>query len=323
MNNIFSGKSLGPEGYIYNTYGKTIYLKHAVASVQTLRRYDKVRPVALFCSKEHKELLEQYSLLSLFNHIFDLPENHQSITGFKHHINRFMPFKKNLFLDGDIVWCKNPDTLWKSFSAYDFTITGNQIADNFFGGPKSISIIKDLIFRRRTRTLKRFGLTYLNRIQSGMIYAADQKLTRDVCELAQQMLDKRLQTHFRSRKEEKGRSEESCEWSLAMAMAKLNVQVYHWFQGFYSPQLDFIEHYTKYSNDFSEVSCLYYSDRFVYNLRGLKWRWLQKFLTRLLSIFPGKGDYLYVTPYCLHFGWYHQKEPLNQFSDKTWNELTN
>ncbi|MDZ7682575.1 MAG: hypothetical protein U5J63_12910 [Fodinibius sp.] len=35
------------KGYVYNTYGHPKYLKHAVASVVSLRRYDEERPVAL------------------------------------------------------------------------------------------------------------------------------------------------------------------------------------------------------------------------------------------------------------------------------------
>ena len=133
----------------------------------------------------------------------------------------FLTFKKNLFLDSDILWCKNPDNLWKQFNAYQFTITGNQTSDLFFGAPKGFPVLKDFLLRRRKRTLKRFNLTYLSRVQSGMIYAADYDLTKEVCELAKEMLSRREETHFRSRKEEVGRSEESCEWSFAMAMAKL------------------------------------------------------------------------------------------------------
>ncbi|MDZ7682577.1 MAG: hypothetical protein U5J63_12920 [Fodinibius sp.] len=40
-----------------------------------------------------------------------------------------------------------------------------------------------------------------------------------------------------------GRSEESCEWSMAMAMSKLDLPVYPWLQGHTSPQLDYIADY--------------------------------------------------------------------------------
>ena len=179
----------------------------------------------------------------------------------------------------------------------------------------------DLLLRRRNRTLKRFDLTYLSRVQSGLIFAEDYDLTKKVCKLAQEMLSRRGETHFRSRKEEKGRSEESCEWSLAMAMSKLEIQVLPWLNGFESPQLDFIENYTKYDKDFKDVKCLFFGNRFIYDLKGLKKRWLQKILIRVFTSIPGKGDYLYVTPYCLHFGWYHQKEPLNNFSERCWQNL--
>lgn len=322
MSNSFSGKKLGPEGYVYNTYGKKKYLKHAIASVTTLRRYDDIRPVALFCSQEHAALIENLKISHLFTHIFLLPDENQSITGFKHFVFKFMPFDKNLFLDSDIIWCRDPDSLWKSLSSFDFTITGNQISDIFFGAPKGISIAKDLLLRRRNRTLKRFGLTYLSRVQSGMIYASDPEKTEKVCRLSQKMLIERHKTHFRSRKEEDGRTEETCEWSLAMAMATLKIQVYPWFFGYESPQLDFIEEYTKYDNDFRHVECLLYSDRVTYNLRGLKMKWLRKLLVKLISLIPGRGDYMMVTPYCLHFGWYHQKKLFNLFSEKLWKDLT-
>ena len=321
METFFSGAPLADEGYVYSTYGKLKYLKHAIASVKTLRRYDQSRPVALFCSNEHKEILSEHDIDHLFTHIFPLPEEYPPITGFKHNAYRFLAFKKNLFLDSDILWCKNPDNLWKQFSAYKFTITGNQTSDLFFGAPKGFAVLMDLLLRRRNRTLKRFDLTYLSRVQSGLIFAEDYDLTKKVCKLAQEMLSRRGETHFRSRKEEKGRSEESCEWSLAMAMSKLEIQVLPWLNGFESPQLDFIENYTKYDKDFKDVKCLFFGNRFIYDLKGLKKRWLQKILIRVFTSIPGKGDYLYVTPYCLHFGWYHQKEPLNNFSERCWQNL--
>ncbi len=321
MQDSFFGKKLGVEGYVYNTYGKEKYLRHAVASVKTLRRYDESRPIAIFCSEKHAELLDNDPLQQLFTNIFVLPEENRSITGFKHNVDRFMPFEKNIYLDSDIVWCKNPDPLWQSFSPYRFTITGNQASDNFFGGPKGIGVLKDLMLRKRNRTLKKFNLTYLSRVQSGMMYASDYDLTAEVCRWAKQMLKDKHLTHFRSRTEESGRSEESCEWSLAMAMSKLGLQVYPWFHGYISPQLDFIENFTNYDKDFKQVSCLYYSNKTVYNLRGFPIRWIQKLLLKSLTIFPGKGDHLYVTPYCLHFGWYHQKQPFFDFADRTWHDL--
>lgn len=323
MKSSISGAPLADEGYVYSTYGDIKYLKHAVASVETLRRYDDKRPAALFCSNAHKKFLSEHSVDHGFTHIFHLSKDCRSITGFKHNIYRFLPFKKNLFLDSDILWCKNPDNLWKQFSAYRFTITGNQTSDLFFGAHKGFGVIKDFFLRRRKQTLNRFNLTYLSRVQSGMIYSADYELTKEVCELAKEMLNRRSETHFRSRKEEVGRSEESCEWSFAMAMSNLKIQVFPWLNGFESPQLDFIEHYTQYDEDFKDVKCLLFSNRFIYDLKGLKSKFLQKILISAFTFLPGKGDYMYVTPYCLHFGWYHQKKPLDLFSEKCWQKLVN
>ena len=307
------------EGYIYVTYGNIKYLKHAVASVTSLRRYDLERPVALYCSKNHIEELEKNDITHLFNHICLLPQENQSITGFKHHLHKFLPFKKNLFTDSDIIWCKDPDNLWKNLSAYRFTITGIQSSDIFFGAHKGFGVFKDLLLGSREKTLKRFGLSYLSRVQAGMIYSSDPDLTRDVCNLSVEYFEKRDQTHFRSRIEEEGRDEESCEWSLAMAMSKMKLQVFPWLNGYESPQLDFIDHFTLYDEDFRHVECLLYTNRFVYDLKGLKARKLQSFLIRIVTLLPGKSDSLYVTPYCLHFGWVHQKEPLNRFAEKCWN----
>lgn len=314
-------KDLAPEGYIYTTYGHPKYLKHAVASVVSLRRYDKERPVALVCEGKHKKILEENNLSTIFDVIYQLPPDRASIVGFKHNIHEFMFFEKNIFLDSDIIWCKEPESLWQSFGPYPFTITGTQVSDNFFGGPKNLAILGDIFLRRRKRTLKHFGLTYLSRVQTGMIYASDYNLTKKVCEFSQKMLDRKQETHFRSRTLEHGRSEESCEWSMAMAMSKLNLPVYPWLQGHTSPQLDYITDLTSHDNDFEYVECKYYCDQFVYNLRGLKNKRLRKFLIKLLSLIPGKGDYLKTTPYCLHFGWYHQKQPFYEFSERTWNAL--
>ncbi len=321
MADTFEGKKHGAEGYVYNCYGKLKYLKYAVASVVTLRRHDNHRPVAIFCTKEHADYLNKPELSTVFDHVFILPEKNRSITGFKHNVCDFMPFEKNIYLDGDIVICRNPDRLWRSLSAYKFTATGNHSADNFFGGPKGIGVVKDIFLGRRKRTLKRFGITYLPRIQSGFMYAADYGKAKSVCDKATELLSKKAETHFRSRTEEEGRSEESCEWSLAMAMAVLEMQVYPWFNCYESVQLDFIDSFTEYDPEFESVSCLYYTNKFVYNFRGFPIRWLQKLLINIFTIFPGKGDYLYVTPYFLHFGWYHQKEPFFQLADRIWSRL--
>lgn len=306
------------EGYVYVTYGDIKYLKHAVASVTSLRRYDNDRPVALYCSKNHIEELENNRIINLFNHVYLLPEENQSITGFKHHLNHFLPFNKNLFIDSDIIWCKDPDNLWRSLSVYRFTITGNQSSDIFFGTYKGIGILKILLMGSRRKTLKRFGLSYLSRVQAGIIYSSDPELTREVCNLSVEYFEKRDQTHFRSRFEEKGRNEESCEWSLAMAMSKMKLQVFPWLNGFESPQIDFIDHFTIYDEDFHHVKCLLYTNRFIYDLKGLKTQFIQSILIRLMTLLPGKGDSLHVTPFCLHFGWAHQKEPLNRFAEKCW-----
>ena len=323
MSTLYSNKKLADDGYIYVTYGDIKYLKNAISSVLTLRRYDKYRDVALFCSEHHIELLERYGLSNYFTHIFQLPKENQSITGFKHNLHRFLPFRKNLFIDSDIVWCKNPENLWVRLSSYQFTITGNQTADIFFGAHKGLGIIKDFLLGSRKRTLKRFGLTYLSRVQSGMIYISDPLLAEKVCNQSKKYISQSHLTHFRSRKEEHGRSEESCEWSLAMAMSKLNLQVFPWINGYESPQLDFIDNFTIYDEDFNYVECLVYTNKFVYDLKGLKSKKLQSFLIGLITKIPGRGDYIKVTPYCIHFGWYHQKEPLNRFSERCWDQLVN
>jgi len=44
-------------------------------------------------------------------------------------------------------------------------------------------------------------------------------------------------------------------------------------------------------------------------------------LIRVLSSLPGKGDYYDVTPYVLHFGWLHHKQPFYDFASRVWEEL--
>lgn len=316
-------EKLGKEGYVYVSYGHPKYLKHVIASVETLRRYDTERPVAIVCTKKHQTLIKKNNLSGFFDLIYELPEEHASIVGFKHNFYNYLFYENNLFLDSDIIWCKNPDSLWQSLKPFDFTVTGNLAADNFFGAPKSIGVAKDIILGRRKKTLNRFGLTYLSRAQTGIMYASDYALTKKTCELAKDMLNRKAETHFQSRKKEKGRTEESCEWSLAMAMAKLKIPVYPWLQGHNSPQLDYISMLTDHDEEFEYVSCKYYSHRFVYSLRGLKSDFIKKILIGFFSIFPGNGDFMIVTPFCLHFGWYHEKQPFLEFSERIWERSLN
>ncbi|MGB1216915.1 MAG: hypothetical protein ACPG5P_03520, partial [Saprospiraceae bacterium] len=235
----------GKEGYVYVSYGKTKYLHHAITSAITLRRYDKNRPIAIVCPKEHIRILEENHLTDLFTIRHEiLPEN-SSIVGFKHHVDKFMFFEKNIYIDSDIIWCKNPDNMWKAFEPFPFTATGTQTADNFFGAAKGLAVIWDIIFRRRAKTLGKFNLSYLSRVQSGVMYAKDFETTKQVCESAQYFLSQIDNTHFQTRLKEKGRGMESCEWSLAMSMSKLDIPVYPWFQGQSSAQLDYISNYTE------------------------------------------------------------------------------
>lgn len=309
------------EGYVLHTYGSEQYISHAVASVVTLRRYDQERPVALFCPPEHRAVLEKTGLDGLFQLVEELPRSHASIVGFKHYLHVFSPFDRVLFVDSDMVWCRDPDPLWRQLSAFSFTATGLERADFFFGGPKGVGIVADVLLDRRRRTMRRFGLTHLPRVQAGMIYSQDRDVAQEVCETASHFLARHQETHFRSRLKE-GRSEESCEWGIALALSYHGLPVFPWLQGYNSPQLDFIDGLTDYDPDFETVTCRYYSDRFVYGLRGLRHPKLRRALLRFFSAFPGRGDTLAVTPFVLHFGWLHLKQPFYNFSARTWAHLT-
>ena len=309
------------EGYVFHTYGPGKYVQHAVASVATLRRYDSERPVALYCPDSQRDVLAEAGLLGMFDVIEELPEAYRSITGFKHNIHRFMPFERCLFLDADMVWCRDPNPLWQQFGAFRFTATGHERADFFFGGPKGFGVLSDVFTDSRRRTMQHFGITHLPRVQAGMIYASDVDLAREVCELASEYLSRRGETHFRSRLHE-GRTEESCEWSLAMAVSRLELPVFPWFQGGNSPQLDFIEGLTTYDVDFTQVSCRYYCDRLVYSCRGIADERLRRAAISLFSSLPGRGDYIDVTPFVLHFGWLRHKQPFYELSARIWKQKT-
>ena len=315
-----STSNASTEGYVFHSYGGEKYAQHAVASVQTLRRYDEERPTAIFCPDPHREMLERYGADCFFDHIEPLPPEHRSIVGFKHHLHRFKIFDRSLFVDADMIWCRNPDPLWTQLQAFPFTGTGLMRADHFFGGPKGAGVLLDMLLRRRRRTLRHFGLTNLPRVQAGMIYASDDDTTRAVCETAADFLARSDETHFRSRLDE-GRSEETCEWSIAMAMSKLELAVFPWLQGRNSPQLDYIDGLTTHDPDFQDVSCTYYTTPFIYNLRGLPSRDLRDFLFGLANQLPGLGDRMEVTPFVIHFGWLHQKEPFYNFAHRVWQQL--
>lgn len=305
------------EGYIYNSYGKEKYLGHVIASIATLRRYDQVRPVSIVCDQGHADLIKQRGFSEVFDQVIVVGPEHCSIVGFKHHIDQFSIYPRTLMLDSDMVWCKHPDRLWKSLSGYDFTITGVQNADVFFGAPKGIGILKVILLGLRSKTLKKYGLTYLPRVQSGVIYTSNRDIAQRVCEKARYYLSNISETHFQSRLNEAGRGMESCEWSLAMAMSHYDTPVYPWMIGHESAQLDFIESFTKYDEEFLDVQCTYYTDPKVHALRGIK----QDGLRQLLIWWMARGrsaDVMKVTPYLLHFGWLHQKEPFHRFADRTY-----
>jgi len=100
------------EGYIFNSYGKIDYLKYVIACITTIRRYDKTRKIALYCSKNQKDFIITNNLKEWFDVLELLDEKYQSITGFKHNLHLFCAFDRNLFIDSDIIWLKNPDPMW-------------------------------------------------------------------------------------------------------------------------------------------------------------------------------------------------------------------
>ncbi len=309
------------EGYVLHAYGAPRYVKQAVASVVSLRRHDKERPVALYAPAEHLELLRQNGLDTLFEVLDVLPPEHCSIVGFKHHVDRFMPFDRCLYVDADMIWCRSPDPLWRQLSAYSFTATGLERSDFWFGGPKGAGILLDFFLDRRRKTMRRFGLTYLPRVQAGMIYSADRDLAARVCRLAGSYLARRAETHFRSRLDE-GRSEETCEWSLAMAFSSLDLPVFPWYQAQMSPQLDYVHGLVEHDPDFHSVRCVYYTRHSVYGLRGFPLPALRDFAIRVLERLPGRGDRMLVTPFVLHFAWLQHKKPYLEFAERCWEAET-
>lgn len=309
------------EGYVLHSYGPDRYVKHAVASVHTLRRHDPNRPVALFCTRSHRAMLEGRGLDVHFDILGDLPPKHQSIVGFKHHLDQFKVFDRSLFVDADMAWCRNPDPLWHQFGAFPFTVTGLQNADHFFGGPKGIGVVMDVVLRRRRRTLDRFGLSSLPRVQAGMIYAQDDAVTQEVVERAAHFHSRSDDTHFRSRLNE-GRTEETCEWSLAMAISEMGLHVFPWLQGRNSPQLDYIDALVDHDPNFRDVTYRFYTSPFVYSLRGLPAARLRDALLWLAECLPRMGEYTTFTPYVLHFGWLHQKASFHDFADRMWTRLS-
>ena len=313
--------SASREGYVLHSYGPDRYVKYAVASVHTLRRYDQRRPVALFCPQHHRALLERRGLGEHFDVLGDLPPQHRSIVGFKHHLHQFKAFERSLFVDTDMLWCRDPDPLWTQFAAFPFTVTGMQNADHAFGGRKRLGMVADVLLGRRRRTLRRMGVSHLPRVQAGMIYAQDQACTRTVGEAASAFFDRAEDTHFRARRED-GRSEETCEWSLALAMSELNLHVFPWLQGRNSPQLDYINSLTQHDPQFKEVSYRLYTHDLIYRLRGLANDALRDALFRVAEWLPGLGEYIELTPYALHFGWLHQKPHINAFAEHTWAHLS-
>ncbi|KPP94682.1 MAG: hypothetical protein HLUCCA01_08480 [Bacteroidetes bacterium HLUCCA01] len=306
------------EGYVYPVYGDVKYLKFAIASIESLRRYDAHRPVALACEPQHEALLRRLDIRHLVDDIVFLEPEHRSITGFKHNVHRYARYDRTLFLDADMIFCRKPDDLWTALRAYRFTATGSLSSDPFFGGPKGLGVLKDILLQRRRTTLSRFGLTYLNRVQSGVMYVRDRELAQQVCTKAAWFLDNMHLTHFQSRLKEKGRTEESCEWSLAMAMSDLDVPVFPWINGHTSAQMDYIADLTTHDHNFEQVSCRLYTSPLVHALRGIRAVELRRVLTRLLGIFPGKDEYMEVTPVLLHFGWLHEKQPFYRFADEVW-----
>jgi len=155
-----------------------------------------------------------------------------------------------------------------------------------------------------------------------MIYTADSDVTKSVCEQAIDYFSRRDFTHFRSRHQKESYIE-SCEWSIAMAMSRLGLPVFDWFQGANSPQLDYIPEVTEHTENFEEVSYQYYTDRFIHEIQGggITNTRLRNFLTQMAASMLRRRDYMKVTPFTLHFGWTHSKPIFYDFVDRVWSDL--
>lgn len=314
------------EGYVYSSFGGEQYLRDAIVAASTVRRFDSERPISLVCSAEHIALLQTWqselNLRNPFSVVIQLHPEHASLVGYKHHLHEYMPFKRNLYLDSDTIWCRDPQAVWHALRPYAYTATGLTSADMFFGSHKNFGVVFDILLRRRQRTLRRFGLSHLVRLQSGVIYISDEQTARRVGQQASEFLSRKAETHFVSRKREQGRTHESSEWSMAMAVSKLGLFVYPWFNAQESIQLDFIEPYTRFNEDFTRVSCKYYCHPFIYSFRGIKGAFGRGLLFFLFSYLPRRHDHLWVTPYLLHFGWNHEKHHFRGFVERQWRALT-
>ena len=166
---------------------KSILKAHSYLHIQ-FGGTTRTRPIALMCSREHASLIDAWGFNDFFDRIQILDEKHQSIVGFKHNLHLYMPYDYNMYLDSDMIWCRDPDNLWQAFKPFGYTITGQDSADVFYGAPKNAKIFLDLLLRRRQRTLNKFNLHHLYRVQTGIMYAADHDLTKKVDELATRYL---------------------------------------------------------------------------------------------------------------------------------------
>lgn len=65
--------------------------------------------------------------------------------------------------------------------------------------------------------------------------------------------------------------------------------------------------HVEHDEEFTTAHCVHYLDPFVRSLRGLRSPLAREALTLLLSALPGRDDYLWLTPFALHFGWLQHK----------------
>ena len=106
-----------------------------------------------------------------------------------------------------------------------------------------------------------------------------------------------------------------------MAMSTMRIPIFPWFQGYDSPQLDFVEGLTDFEPAFRQVVCKLYCDRVVYSLRSLASRPLRDALLTVFTSIPGKGDFMEVTPFMIHFGSLRYKQTFMDFAAWVWNDL--
>ncbi len=141
------------EGFITIAYGAKEYIRMARAMALSYRRFNSSRPFAVVTDEGNIKNLSPY-----FDIVIPLKSEYGKGVVQKLHMDLYAPFEKNVFIDSDCLFYKDPELVWQSYNQGDFTMRGWRYLTGYteYEQKDPYLFLDDVAATLRKRNLTRF-----------------------------------------------------------------------------------------------------------------------------------------------------------------------